>query len=396
MPTQVLTTEFLATLPDLKPPSGSVSYFDTEVKGFMLECRSSGGATFYFRYRDASGTVRMKRIGRSDEISLTEARCKAHAMKQLVKEGGDPKVEGYRFKDIPTFSAFVQERYLPFAKSRKRSWQNDVTILDNHLLPYFGKFRINRITRANVIAMQQATRDKGYASSSCNRMLVLLKFIFNCAVRWDVLPNNGNPCVGVQPFKNNGGKERYLSKAEADRLFDELDRNRNVQVAQIIRLLLYTGARKQEILSARWEFVDFDRRILTVPLSKSGKPRHIPLSDAAIELLQSLPRDPKIPWVFFNTMTNKPIVSITVAWESIRKKVGLGDVRLHDLRHSFASFLVNSGRSLYEVQKILGHHDPKMTMRYAHLAPGTLIEAANIVGDLMGRRSPSSVATSPV
>jgi integrase len=191
--------------------------------------------------------------------------------------------------------------------------------------------------------------------------------------------------VGVEPLDDNGARERYLSATEVQRLFKELDNNRNVQVAQVVRLLLYTGARKREALDARWEHIDFDRRLLTVPLSKSGKPRHIPLSDAAIGLLQGLPRVDDILWVFFNPKTRKPPVSIFYAWDSIRAKVGLKDVRLHDLRHSFASFLVNSGRSLYEVQRLLGHHDPKVTMRYAHLSPGALIDAANVVGEMVGK-----------
>lgn len=157
---------------------------------------------------------------------------------------------------------------------------------------------------------------------------------------------------------------------------------RNVQVGQIIKLLLYTGARKREILDARWENVDLKKRTLLVPLSKSGKPRRVTLSDAAVALLRSLPRTRSVPWVFFNPKTGKPPVSIFSAWDSIRKSVGLKDVRLHDLRHSFASFLVNNGRSLYEVQKLLGHHDPKVTMRYAHLATKTLVDATNVVAKM--------------
>ena len=387
MPAQALTAEFLATLPGHAPASGAVSYFDTEIKGFLLEHRTSGGATYYFRYRDATARVRMNRIGRSDEISLSDARAKAHKMKQMVIEGGDPKVESHRFKDVPIFGDFVRDRYQPYANARKRSAWMDESLLRIHILPVFAAFRMNRITRSDVVAFHHAVKEKGYAAGTCNRMLVLMKFIYNCAIRWDVLPATGNPGKGVEPFEDNGARERYLTEKEVGRLFDELDRNRNVQVAQVIRLLLYTGARKREILDARWERIDFGRRILTVPLSKSGKPRYIPLSDAAMELLQSLPRDPEIPWVFFNPKTKKPPVSIFYAWDSIRKKVGLGEVRLHDLRHSFASFLVNSGRSLYEVQKLLGHYDPKVTMRYAHLSPGALIDAANVVGNLVGRRA---------
>jgi integrase len=191
-----------------------------------------------------------------------------------------------------------------------------------------------------------------------------------------------NPCDGVDLLVDHACRERYLSKEEVRRLFNELDGNRNVQVGQVIRLLLYTGAGKREVLDARSTDVDFTRRMLTVDASrsKSKKTRHIPLSDAALKLLQSLPRRPDIPWVFFNPRTLKPPVSIFYAWDSIRRKVGLADVRLHDLRHSYASFLVNVGRSLYEVQRLLGHHDPKVTMRYAHLSPSAMLEAVNIVG----------------
>jgi integrase len=186
----------------------------------------------------------------------------------------------------------------------------------------------------------------------------------------------------VEAFEDSGARERYLDTAEVQRLFHELDTNRNVQVAQVIRLLLYTGARKSEVLNARWDEIDFGRRLLTVPAarSKSKKPRHIMLSDAAVDLLLGVPREREIPWVFFNPRTGKPPVSIFYAWDSIRKKVGLADLRLHDLRHSYASFLVNAGRSLYEVQRLLGHHDPKVTMRYAHLSPQSMLDAVNVVG----------------
>ena len=385
MPAQALSTEFLATLPGRVPVSGAVSYFDTEIKGFLLEHRTSGGATFYFRYRDAAGKVRMNNIGRVDEIALADARAKAHQMKQMVTEGGDPKLESHRFKDVPTLAAFVAERYLPYAKTRKRSWECDDSFLRNHVLPAFGSYRMNRVTRSDVVAFHHSLLDKGYAAGTCNRVLILLKFVYNCAIRWDVLPPTGNPCVGVDEFENTVSRERYLTTEEVQRLFDELDTNRNVQVGQVIRLLLYTGARKREVLDAKWEEIDFSRQLLTVPpgRSKSKKPRHIPLSDAAIELLQSLPRQDDIPWVFFNPKTKKPPVSIFYAWDSIRKKVGLGEVRLHDLRHSYASFLVNAGRSLYEVQKLLGHHDPKVTMRYAHLSPQAMLEAVNVVGNVV-------------
>ena len=393
MPVHTLTTQFLSTLMPAGPISGSVSYFDTEIKGFMLEHRAGGGATFYFRYRDATRRMRMNHIGRLGRVALVDARAKAHSMQQMVGEGGDPVVERHRFRDVPTLAELVQERYLPYVKVRKRSWGTDECMLRLHLLPYFGEFRLNRITRSDVEAMQQEARAKGYAAGTCNRMLVLLKFIFNCAIRWDVLPSGANPCAGVEPFEDLGARERYLTQAEAHSLFEELASNGNVQVTQVVALLLLTGARKREVLDARWECVDLRRRLLTVPVSKSGRPRHIALSDAAVALLEGLPREDGMPWVFFNPKTRKPPVSIFYAWDTIRKRAGLAGVRLHDLRHSFASFLVNSGRSLYEVQKLLGHYDPRVTMRYAHLSPGALIEAANVVADLVGRGAPQKTLT---
>ncbi len=389
MPTQSLSMEFMKRMSQLVPNSGAVGYFDPHIKGLMLELRYSGNATFYFRYRDTANKIKMINLGRSDDISLDAVRSKALAMRQMLDEGGDPSVEVHRFHDVPTFGVFVADRYLPYAKTRKRSWQTDEIMLRHHLLPVFGKFKMNRITRSDVVAFHHSVLEKGYAAGSCNRMLVLMKFIYNCAIRWDVLPKDTNPCNGVEHFEDNGARERYLTQDEVQRLFDELDTNPNKQVAQVVRLLLYTGARKCEVLNARWDEIDMNRRLLTVPAerSKSKKPRHIPLSDAAISLLNQLPRQTDIPWVFFNPKTKKPPVSIFCAWDTIRNRVGLSDVRLHDLRHSFASFLVNNGRSLYEVQKLLGHHDPKVTMRYAHLAPGALIDAANVVGNLVGRRA---------
>ena len=392
MPKRALTTEFLAALPGREPPSGNVSYFDTEIKGFLLEHRASGGATFYFRYRDSAGALRLNRLGRVNQVSVSDARARAHQMKQLLDEGGDPRAESQRFKAVPSLAGFVFERYLPYARTRKRSWDTDDTMLRNHLLPQFGERRLNRISRSDIVAAHHDLFARGYAAGTCNRMLVLLKFIYNCAIRWDILPSGSNPCVGVEAFEDNGARERYLDPAEVQRLFQELDTNRNVQVGQVIRLLLYTGARKSEVLNARWEEIDLGRRLLSVPAtrSKSKRPRHIMLSDAAVALLLSLPRRPDIPWVFFNPRTRKSPVSIFYAWDSIRKKAGLADVRLHDLRHSYASFLVNAGRSLYEVQRLLGHHDPKVTMRYAHLSPQAMLDAVNVVGDVVAqaRKSP--------
>ena len=150
------------------------------------------------------------------------------------------------------------------------------------------------------------------------------------------------------------------------------------------------------MLDAKWEDFDFNRRIWRIPITKSGKARHVPLSDGALNILSTMPRDIKCEWAFPNPDTKKPFVNIFYAWNTARTSVGLGDVRVHDLRHSFASLLINSGRTLYEVQHILGHTQVKTTQRYAHLSQDTLLAAANAATLAVGAVMRTPVMMVPV
>jgi integrase len=163
----------------------------------------------------------------------------------------------------------------------------------------------------------------------------------------------------------------------------------------IVPMLILTGARKREVLDAKWQDFDLLRRIWRIPTPKSGKARHVPLSDGVISLLSAMPRDKGCDWTFANPDTGKPYVSIFWAWDSARTKADLADVRIHDLRHSTASFLVNAGRTLYEVQHILGHTQVKTTQRYAHLSHDTLLAATNSVNTALGGMFMPMVSASP-
>jgi len=173
-------------------------------------------------------------------------------------------------------------------------------------------------------------------------------------------------------------RERFLTEAELRALFLALDQEPNQIAASAIALLAATGARRSEAMKAKWEHVDVERRLWVVPVSKSGRRRHIPLSDAALRILARQPRPDGCPWVFPGKDRQKPIGCLRNAWRSVKERAGLPtDLRLHDLRHTFASTLVSKGRTLYEVSQLLGHSQMSMTMRYAHLAPQRLLEAAN-------------------
>jgi integrase len=180
-----------------------------------------------------------------------------------------------------------------------------------------------------------------------------------------------------------GKRDRYLSKTEAHRLLDAVTQSDNPMLKHVIHMLLMTGARKREVLDAKWKDFDLEKRQWCIPINKLGRPRYVPISDGVLELLKNLPRDGQNPYVFPNPDTGKPYREIFKSWHTARKLAGLSDVRIHDLRHSFASFLVNSGRSLYEVQRILGHTQIKTTQRYAHLSQDTLLEAANVAVQLV-------------
>jgi integrase len=184
-------------------------------------------------------------------------------------------------------------------------------------------------------------------------------------------------------MKEDNPKERYLSADEAQSLHARLTESDNPMLQYIIPMLMLTGARKREVLDARWGDFDYERQLWRIHTTKLGKPRFVPMSEGVIQLLDSVPRHDCV-WSFPNPKTLKPYVSIFYAWNTSRKAAGLADVRIHDLRHSFASFLVNAGRSLYEVQRLLGHTQIKTTQRYAHLSHDTLLDATNSVTSTLG------------
>jgi integrase len=246
-----------------------------------------------------------------------------------------------------------------------------------------GRRHINAITTADVLAFQHKLKAKGYAPGTCNRILVLLRYLFNLAGKWEVDGADTNPARKVDLFKLNNERQIFLDREQIAALFVALATSENHDLPSIVKFLLLTGARKQEALKAEWREFDLANRSWVIPLSKSGTARKVAISDALVDLLETLPSRGTSPYLFPNPATGKPYVAIWYAWDSARKRAGLAHVRIHDLRHSFASFLVNSGRGLYEVQRLLGHAHIKTTQRYAHLSDQTLISAANTAGSFM-------------
>jgi integrase len=360
-----------------------VDYFDTMTRGFMLEVRSSGGKTFYQRYTDERGRERQYKVGPADVLTLRQAKRKAKQIKTQAILGGDPQRERQERRSIPTLRTFVEDRYLPFVRTYKRSWQTDEIVLRVHVLPRVGHLFLDEITTERITEIVAAMQSDEYAPGTVGRVIVIVRYLFNLVRKWNVLRGPENPASGI-PVPADVQRNRFLDKDETKRLVEALAKDENQVAAKAILLLLLTGARRNEITHARWEHVDLKASTLFVPLSKSGKPRHIILSKDAVAVLTSVLPLPGNPYVFPSPLTGRPSPSLYFPWQRIRTKAGLRDVRLHDLRHSFASALVNDGWELYTVQQLLGHTHAKATQRYAHLRRETLAAAAEAMGNLVG------------
>jgi integrase len=367
MPTVQLTSQFVATAA-CPSDKRKVDYYDTLVTGFILEVRATGSATYYLRYRDPHDRQCQFKIGDTKSVPFERARQAALQARTRVVLGESPQEQKKLKKSVPTFKEMAQEHYLPFVKTYKKSWDCDDSLLRNHLLPTLGAKRLDEISERSISDLHQDMRARGYAKGTCNRVLVLVKYMFKLAKKWKLPGAQDNPTESIKLVDPQNARERYLSVQETQRLRQAIEDSPNVQLKHIVALLLLTGARKRELLDAKWEDFDVERRNWRIPMSKSGKARHVPLSGAVLDILKTLPRWEGCPYVVPNPQTQRPFKSVFYSWNTARKEAGLEDVRMHDLRHSFASFLVNAGRSLYEVQELLGHADIKTTSRYAHLA----------------------------
>jgi integrase len=358
-----------------------VEYFDTQVRGLYVDVMQSGKKSFRLRYRIA-GKSRVLTIGDASILSCEDARQVSRSWLLKILKGEDPLLQQENAAG-PTIQEFFQDKYLPYVRSYKRSWTTDESMLRNHIYSLMGEKRMSLVRPPDVALFVEKLREQGYAPGTCNRALVLLRYGFALAVRWQVKGVESNPVKDVKNLVDDNKIERYLTQAQMQTLMQEVSRSESQMLEHIVLFLIYTGARKREVLDAKWQDIDWALKSWRIPKTKSGKIRHIPLSTGAMQLLEKLRRSVVTPdslsYIFASPKTGKAYVSFYYSWDAARKRAGLPDLRVHDLRHSFASFLVNAGRSLYEVQELLGHADIRTTSRYAHLSRERLIAAVEVV-----------------
>lgn len=361
-------------------PGTDVLRWDDALPSFGVRVKPSGVRSYIVQYRNRAGRSRRITIGRHGLFTLEQARKAARRVLLAAADGQDPAEA--RVEKRPTLTiADLGERYLEeHARPKKKpsSVKADLCNLKNHILPTLSRREIADVSRTDVARLHHSMRG---IPGGANRTLALLSKMFNLAELWGLRPDGTNPCRHVERYRERK-IQRFLSDEELARLGNALERAERDDLASCsaiaaIRLLIFTGCRSSEILGLRWEHVDQQRNLLRLPDSKTGA-RIVPLNAPALAVLSQLETN-GFPWVLPGRRHRSHLVNLSKPWDSIRKLARLHGLRLHDLRHSFASVGASSGLGLPIIGKLLGHTQAATTQRYAHLADGPLRKASEAI-----------------
>ena len=360
-------------------------YWDRALSGFGVRVYASGSKVYVAQTR-ARGRSKRVVVGRHGVITAEQARRRAALIIARIKSGEEAVAPSTRAPKGPTV-AELTERYLREhvdVRCKASTAKKVRRTLNKHILPEFGDDPIHAVGRERISALHcRLHRTPSVANDAVNTLSVM----FNLAETWRMVPEGMNPCPHVAKYKVRR-RERFLTEVEFTRLgrmLSEAEAQGQISnhAAAAIRLLMLTGCRRNEILRLRWDEVDLERNELRLRDSKTG-PRAVPLSPAAARVLANRPRVPGNPWVIPGGIRGEHLRTVDAPWWKVRGRAGLDDVRLHDLRHSFASRALALGESLPVIGKLLGHTQVQTTARYAHLAGDSVKEAAARIAASIG------------
>jgi integrase len=402
--------------------------WDDTLPGFGVRIYPSGKRVYVFQYRTKDRRPRRATIGQHGPLTAEKAREIAHGMYHEVRKGGDPAGDIYAARRALTMAELC-DRYLAehaIPRKKSRSVDLDRNLINRFVRPRLGNLKVQHVGRQDVGKLHRSLTRTPYQA---NHVLILLSKMMNLAERWGLRPDGSNPCRHVDRFPQRR-RERFLSQAELAALAQVLSEGESSQtelaaVVAAIRLLVFTGARLSEIVTLRWDYVDAERQYLRLPDSKTGA-KTIYLSPPALEVLAGIKRERDNPYVIAGTKAGAHLVNLEKPWRRIRARTtvrlwaqdpdsrvsglvarltgdldreptalecraaaekaeidlppGLLHVRLHDLRHSFASMAAAGGLSLLMIGALLGHTQYQTTKRYTHLVGDPLRQAADTVG----------------
>ena len=368
------------TVDAIEPKPTEFFLWDENIPGFGLRVMPSGRKSFVVQYRAGRRPRRMS-LGPSTVLTCDQARTRAITIIAAVKNGEDPAAVRAANRNAATVSDLA-ERFdkehiaVRLKASTAKEYRGN---LRRFILPALGRLAVPEITRADVAKFHHDLRHIPYQA---NRCLEVVSKMFVLAEMWGLRPDGSNPRKHIRKYPEEK-RERFLSAAELRRIGDVL-REMEIEGIELpsailaARLLILTGCRLGEIMSLKWEYVDFDEHALRLPDSKSGK-KTVHLGTPAVECLQTAQRIHGNPWVITGTLPGKSLSDMQPFWQRTRARAGLKDVRIHDLRHTFASTAVASGQGLPMIGKLLGHTQVQTTARYAHLAADPVRCAADSV-----------------
>ena len=362
------------------PERGKTITVDADVPGFGARVTANGARSYVLRYTTRAGRERVYTIGSADTWRTADARIKARELRREIEDGGDPLGEIQAEREAPTIGDLIERfrsEHLP--KKRPGTVKDYECLLRVHIEPHFGRHtKVADVRFEDVDALHRKVTKAGNPYQA-NRATTVLSKMFALAVRWHM--RETNPAKGIER-NTEYHRRRYLSGDELVRLTKALAKHPERQIADAIRLLLLTGARKGEVLSMKW--ADIEDGIWSKPPSSTKQKQHhqVPLSAPALRLLADIRKRqrPGAEFVFPSDSASGHLVEVKSSWREIIRSAGIEGLRVHDLRHSYASQLVSGGASLPLIGALLGHSNPLTTSRYAHLFHDPLRAATEKVG----------------
>ena len=368
------------TIDAIEPQPSEFFLWDEAIPGFGLRVMPSGRKSFVVQFRAGRRARRMS-LGPSTVLTCDQARTRAITIIAAVKNGEDPAADRAAKRNAATVNDLA-ERFdkehiaVRLKASTAKEYRRN---LKRFILPALGRLAVPEITRADVAKFHHDLRHIPYQA---NRCIEVVSKMFVLAEMWGLRPDGSNPRKHIRKYPEEK-RERFLSAAELRRIGEVLREmeSERIELSSAIlaaRLLILTGCRLGEIMTLKWDYVDFDERALRLPDSKTGK-KVVHVGAPAVEYLHSAHRIDGNPWVITGTLPGKPLSDLQPFWQRVRARAGVKDVRIHDLRHTFASTAVASGQGLPMIGKLLGHTQVQTTARYAHLAADPVRSAADAV-----------------
>ncbi len=366
--------------------------WDDSLAGFGVKLLPSGAKRYVVKYRSYGGGRRAKQrwymIGTHGQIPFEQAKENARQILAAVKRGEDPQGEKLAIRGAPKLvDAWEKFEREELANKKSATIRDYTSCWERHIGPKLGSTKAVDVSRSDVSRLHQSLGGTPYLA---NRMLALLSSLMNRCEAWEWRKQGTNPCRYVKKFEEQS-RERFLSGPEMERLGKALrdlvdDGIIWSDVANLFRLLLLTGARRNEIATCEWDWIEWERKVILLPDSKTGA-KALFLGDCAIQVLQRqkvTTRDPESAYVFPGKKYGSPLVNLSKPWILICKAAQLTDVRIHDLRHTAASIAVSQVVGLQIISRLLGHAQAQTTARYAHVDSDPALSAANAIGSAVG------------